>query len=219
MSAGEDERATEFADAAVVGAAEYGGYVWFWSGDVAADWFGERAVVTKRWGANLPTLILLGLGTYELFGTFGTQPCVFCYDPEFQMLHIDPLVIGRINAQKQGDHIKRKNGFIVNSGGKLSREEKLKRIKENKEKYELPEEVWSAIELPRRDDPAQLLEQKRQTLAKLKEELEVIRVLIVAKRAEMEENEFNGGEVDGEEDREDDDWEDHSRKGKRVKIH
>ena len=39
---------------------------------------------------------------------------------EFQGLHIDPTVIGQINAQKQGDGIKRKSGgFIVNTGGTI----------------------------------------------------------------------------------------------------
>jgi len=36
---------------------------------------------------------------------------------EFQNLHIDPYVIGKINSQKQGPNIKRKNGFIINTGG------------------------------------------------------------------------------------------------------
>nr|KAJ3422518.1 hypothetical protein HK105_007735 [Polyrhizophydium stewartii] len=53
---------------------------------------------------------------------------------EFQGLHIDPAVIGEINAKKQGSHIKRKNGFIVNTGGKMSKDELKRRILENKQK-------------------------------------------------------------------------------------
>ncbi|KAJ3271567.1 hypothetical protein HDV01_006529 [Terramyces sp. JEL0728] len=69
---------------------------------------------------------------------------------EFQGLHIDPAVIGEKNAGLTGDHIKRKNGFIVNTGGlfKLTRPELLKRIQQNKEMYEIGEEEWSKIELP-----------------------------------------------------------------------
>ncbi|OUM61143.1 hypothetical protein PIROE2DRAFT_12941, partial [Piromyces sp. E2] len=35
---------------------------------------------------------------------------------EFQNLHIDPYEIGKINSQKQGPNIRRKNGFIINTG-------------------------------------------------------------------------------------------------------
>ncbi|KAJ3035863.1 hypothetical protein HDV00_003336 [Rhizophlyctis rosea] len=116
----------------------------------------------------------LNLQTQRLLGQQSTA--------EFQMLHIDPLIIGEINSQKQGDHIKRKNGFIVNLGGKLTREEKLKRIKENKEKYELPESEWQKIELPRRDDPAIVLETKRATLADLRKQLEEVREELALRR-------------------------------------
>jgi len=54
---------------------------------------------------------------------------------EFQNLHIDPYEIGKINSQKQGPNIKRKNGFIINTGGKLSREDIRRKIQENKENY------------------------------------------------------------------------------------
>ena len=54
---------------------------------------------------------------------------------EFQGLHIDPLVIGRLNCLKQGPEIKRKSGMIVNTGGKPTREELKRKIQENKEKY------------------------------------------------------------------------------------
>jgi hypothetical protein len=54
---------------------------------------------------------------------------------EFQGLHIDPLVIGRLNSLKQGPEIKRKSGMIVNTGGKPTREELKRKIQENKEKY------------------------------------------------------------------------------------
>ena len=40
---------------------------------------------------------------------------------EFADLHLDPLKVGEINAQKQGDHIRRKNGCIVNTGGTIGR--------------------------------------------------------------------------------------------------
>ncbi|TPX67954.1 hypothetical protein SpCBS45565_g03506 [Spizellomyces sp. 'palustris'] len=119
----------------------------------------------------------LNLQTQRLLGQQSTA--------EFQMLHIDPLVIGGKNAQIQGEHVKRKNGFIVNSGGKLSREEKLRRIKENKEKYELPEDVWSKIDLPRLDDPVIVLEQKERQLAEMQQELIKVREWIQDRRTEV----------------------------------
>jgi hypothetical protein len=56
-----------------------------------------------------------------------------------------------VNAEKQGPDVKRKNGCIVNTGNKVSREELKKRVKENKERYEVSEEEREAIELPKPD--------------------------------------------------------------------
>lgn len=71
---------------------------------------------------------------------------------EFAGLHIDPRVIGQKNSLIQGEHIRRKNGCIVNTGAKLSREEIRRRVAENKEQYELTEEEWTMIELPLPED-------------------------------------------------------------------
>ena len=54
---------------------------------------------------------------------------------EFQGLHMDPLLVGAVNAEKQGPGIKRKAGMIVNTGNKLGRDELKRRIQENREKY------------------------------------------------------------------------------------
>ncbi|KAI8824109.1 uncharacterized protein EV422DRAFT_306910 [Fimicolochytrium jonesii] len=124
----------------------------------------------------------LNLQTQRMLGQQSTA--------EFQLLHIDPLVIGEKNAQIQGPDVKRKNGFIVNSGGKVTKEEKLRRIKENKEKYELPEEEWRAIELPKIDEPSALLQAKEEQIRKLEQELALVRKLIAAKR-EVPENDEN----------------------------
>ncbi|KAG0281276.1 hypothetical protein BGZ97_009291, partial [Linnemannia gamsii] len=70
----------------------------------------------------------------------------------FAGLHIDPRVIGQKNSLIQGDHIRRKNGCIVNTGAKLSRDEIRRRVAENKDQYELTEEEWTAIELPLPED-------------------------------------------------------------------
>ncbi|RKO94540.1 hypothetical protein BDK51DRAFT_28602, partial [Blyttiomyces helicus] len=86
----------------------------------------------------------LNLQTQKLLGQQSTA--------EFQGLHIDPLEVGRTNALKQGDDVKRKNGFIVNSGGKLTREERMRKTQEHREKYELPESVWKNIVLPKPND-------------------------------------------------------------------
>lgn len=57
------------------------------------------------------------------------------YTIEFAGLHIDPKVIGAKNSKIQGPHIRRKNNCIVNTGGKLSREELKKRVASNKEEF------------------------------------------------------------------------------------
>lgn len=44
-------------------------------------------------------------------------------------------MIGQKNSLIQGDHIRRKNGCIVNTGAKLSRDEIRRRVAENKEQY------------------------------------------------------------------------------------
>ncbi|CDH60337.1 protein [Lichtheimia corymbifera JMRC:FSU:9682] len=90
---------------------------------------------------------------------------------EFAGLHIDPKVIGEKNSKIQGPHIKRKNNCIVNTGGKLSREELRERMQRNKEMYELPEEEWNSIELPKVEDPVLMLEAKREELRRLQKEL------------------------------------------------
>ncbi|KAI9098154.1 hypothetical protein DFS34DRAFT_619797 [Phlyctochytrium arcticum] len=130
----------------------------------------------------------LNLQTQRLLGQQSTA--------EFQFLHIDPLVIAEKNALITGPEVKRKNGFIVNSGDKLSKEEKARRIKENKEKYGLPEEVWSKIELPQFEAPTALLDQKERRAAELRSELEKVRGWIAEKRKEMEEKNGSGGAED-----------------------
>ncbi|ORZ01404.1 hypothetical protein BCR43DRAFT_486886 [Syncephalastrum racemosum] len=97
---------------------------------------------------------------------------------EFAGLHIDPKVIGEKNSKIQGPHIKRKNNCIVNTGDKLSRDKLRARVMSNKEEYELPEEVWKNIELPKVKDPLMLLEGKKEEMRKLKTELEKVQAKI-----------------------------------------
>jgi len=109
---------------------------------------------------------------------------------EFQNLHIDPYEIGKINSQKQGPNIKRKNGFIINTGGKLSREDIRRKIQENKENYELPEEVWSKIVLPNREvviknKVQEAINERREKLNKLEDELDSVLKAIVNRRREL----------------------------------
>ncbi|CAO3686792.1 unnamed protein product [Umbelopsis vinacea] len=101
---------------------------------------------------------------------------------EFAGLHIDPKVIGARNSKIQGAHIKRKNNCIVNTGGKLSREELKLRVLKNKEMYELPESTWKSIVLPKVEDPAAVLEAKKQELAKLQEKLSQVQEKIAKAR-------------------------------------
>ncbi|KJE91139.1 hypothetical protein CAOG_02319 [Capsaspora owczarzaki ATCC 30864] len=64
---------------------------------------------------------------------------------EFAGLHMDPTVIGLENARIL--NATRRHGVIINTGAKPSRDEILRRIEINRQKYELPEEVWKAIDL------------------------------------------------------------------------
>jgi len=109
---------------------------------------------------------------------------------EFQNLHIDPYEIGKINSQKQGPNIRRKNGFIINTGGKLSREDIKRKIQENKENYELPEEVWSKIVLPNREvviknKVQEAINERRERLNKLEDDLDSVLKAIVNRRREL----------------------------------
>ncbi|KAG2221811.1 hypothetical protein INT45_013307 [Circinella minor] len=97
---------------------------------------------------------------------------------EFASLHIDPKVIGERNSKIQGPDIKRKNNCIVNTGGKLSREELRQRVLKNKEMYELPESSWKDIELPKIEDPMLILEAKKEELRHLKQQLEKVQAKI-----------------------------------------
>ncbi|CAM0136528.1 unnamed protein product [Umbelopsis sp. WA50703] len=102
---------------------------------------------------------------------------------EFASLHIDPKVIGERNSKIQGPDIKRKNNCIVNTGGKLSREELKQRVLKNKEMYELPESEWKNIVLPKVEDPAAVLEVKKQELVKLQDKLAQVQEKIANARA------------------------------------
>ncbi|KAJ2157501.1 hypothetical protein GGF46_004473 [Coemansia sp. RSA 552] len=110
------------------------------------------------------TIAQMNLQTQRMLGQQSTA--------EFNGLHIDALQIGEINSRRQGPEIKRKNNCIVNTGGKLSREEVERRRTAHREKYEVNKVAWMAIELPRPDNPLVLLDRKREELKTLRVELE-----------------------------------------------
>ncbi|KAF9401470.1 hypothetical protein BGX21_001608 [Mortierella sp. AD011] len=150
-----------------------------WNYTVAPGWSMKEAEVLRKalmkfgignWSKIIESNCLVGktnaqmnLQTQRMLGQQSTA--------EFAGLHIDPRVIGQKNSLIQGEHIRRKNGCIVNTGAKLSREEIRRRVAENKEQYELTEEEWSAIELPLPEDPQLLLEAKRSEKIRLELEL------------------------------------------------
>ncbi|KAF9379136.1 hypothetical protein CPC16_010913 [Podila verticillata] len=150
-----------------------------WNYTVAPGWNVNEAEVLRKalmkfgignWSKIIESNCLVGktnaqmnLQTQRMLGQQSTA--------EFAGLHIDPRVIGQKNSLIQGDHIRRKNGCIVNTGAKLSREEIRRRVAENKDQFELTEEEWTAIELPLPEDPQLLLEAKR--AEKIRVELEL----------------------------------------------
>ncbi|ORX56339.1 hypothetical protein DM01DRAFT_1320556 [Hesseltinella vesiculosa] len=89
---------------------------------------------------------------------------------EFAGLHIDPKVIGEKNSKIQGPHIKRKNTTIVNTGGKLSREELRERQAKNKEMYEMPKSAWDSIDLDELRDMNSLKLKKKEDKDALKKQ-------------------------------------------------
>lgn len=74
-------------------------------------------------------------------------------------------MIGARNSKIQGPDIKRKNNCIVNTGGKLSRDELKQRVLKNKEMYELPESEWKNIVLPKVEDVSRGLSTQGQRLS------------------------------------------------------
>ncbi|KAI8081620.1 uncharacterized protein BX664DRAFT_340834 [Halteromyces radiatus] len=94
---------------------------------------------------------------------------------EFAGLHIDPKVIGARNSKIQGPDIKRKNNTIVNTGGKLSREELKQRVIKNREMYELPKEVWENIQIFSAAETAKMIKEKNKDIKKLKRQLKMVR--------------------------------------------
>ncbi|KAI8321589.1 hypothetical protein GQ54DRAFT_311663 [Martensiomyces pterosporus] len=118
------------------------------------------------------TIAQMNLQTQRMLGQQSTA--------EFNGLHIDALEVGHLNSQKQGPEIKRKNNCIVNTGGKLSRDEVERRRVSHREKFEVAPEVWKAIVLPKPDNPLLLLDRKREELKELQAELDSVLAQIAA---------------------------------------
>ncbi|KAG0225870.1 hypothetical protein BGW42_004064 [Actinomortierella wolfii] len=201
-----------------------------WNYTVAPGWTHDEAEVLRKalmkfgignWSKIIESNCLVGktnaqmnLQTQRMLGQQSTA--------EFAGLHIDPRVIGQKNSLIQGEHIRRKNGCIVNTGAKLSREEIRRRVAENKELYELPEEVWKNIELPLPEDPQLLLEAKKSERVRLELELKNVQRQIAQLRrshrgtdtesSASPKTEVDDDEMQGEEYIED------QPQGKRVKL-
>ncbi|KAF9934387.1 hypothetical protein FBU30_002211 [Linnemannia zychae] len=167
-----------------------------WNYTVAPGWSIHEAEVLRKalmkfgignWSKIIESNCLVGktnaqmnLQTQRMLGQQSTA--------EFAGLHIDPRVIGQKNSLIQGEHIRRKNGCIVNTGAKLSREEIRRRVAENKEQYELTEEEWTAIELPLPEDPQLLLEAKKAEKIRLELELKNVQRQIAMLRKSGKKN-------------------------------
>ncbi|KAJ2725580.1 1,2-dihydroxy-3-keto-5-methylthiopentene dioxygenase [Coemansia sp. Benny D115] len=99
---------------------------------------------------------------------------------------IDALEVGELNSKKQGVDIKRKNNCIVNTGGKLTRDEVEKRRREHRERFEVADEVWKNIVLPKADNPLLVLDRKREELKELCQELQRVQDQIAAMQSNPE---------------------------------
>ncbi|KAG0051609.1 hypothetical protein BGZ83_003529 [Gryganskiella cystojenkinii] len=202
-----------------------------WNYTVAPGWSMNEAEVLRKalmrfgignWSKIIESNCLVGktnaqmnLQTQRMLGQQSTA--------EFAGLHIDPRIIGQKNSLIQGDHIRRKNGCIVNTGAKISREEIRRRVTENKELYELTEEEWLAIELPLPEDPQLLLEAKRSEKIRLELELKNVQRQIAMLRksgnkVESDSSDSPKTEQDQDEDDTVEDIIEDQPAGKRAKI-
>ncbi|KAG0300277.1 hypothetical protein BGZ98_009310 [Dissophora globulifera] len=199
-----------------------------WNYTVAPGWSMKEAEVLRKalmkfgvgnWSKIIESNCLVGktnaqmnLQTQRMLGQQSTA--------EFAGLHIDPRVIGQKNSLIQGEHIRRKNGCIVNTGAKLSREEIRRRVTENREQYELPEEEWTTIELPLPEDPQLLLEAKRSEKIRLELELKNVQRQIAMLRKPGRKLELDSSESPNAEQDDDDQEEmlEDQPSGKRAKI-
>ncbi|KAF9129115.1 hypothetical protein BGW39_004457 [Mortierella sp. 14UC] len=200
-----------------------------WNYTVAPGWSLNEAEVLRKalmkfgvgnWSKIIESNCLVGktnaqmnLQTQRMLGQQSTA--------EFAGLHIDPRVIGQKNSLIQGDHIRRKNGCIVNTGAKLSRDEIRRRVAENKEQYELPEEEWMAIELPLPEDPQLLLEAKKGEKIRLELELKNVQRQIAMLRKSGKKNAETDSMDSPKTEQDDDDREDFIEDqpvGKRARI-
>ncbi|KAI9304214.1 hypothetical protein BJ944DRAFT_164005 [Cunninghamella echinulata] len=95
---------------------------------------------------------------------------------EFAGIHLDPKHVGNFNATRIGPDIRRKNNTIVNTGGKLTKEELQERKNKNKEIYGLPEHKWKNITLLTvKELKSKTVRQKESDLKQLKRELQDVR--------------------------------------------
>ncbi|PVU89260.1 hypothetical protein BB561_005467 [Smittium simulii] len=149
-----------------------------WNCTLSPGWTNDEVAVLRQalikfgignWAKIIESECLLGktiaqmnLQTQRMLGQQSTA--------EFSGLHIDPFIIGELNSKKVGPNIKRKNGFIVNTEGKQSREDIIQRRKENRV-YESTVEERNAIILKKCASLPPILSDKKRKLQDLKEEL------------------------------------------------
>ncbi|KAJ3352756.1 hypothetical protein HDU83_007704 [Entophlyctis luteolus] len=99
---------------------------------------------------------------------------------EFTGLHVDCRAVGAANRAKTG--VARKHRLITNAGRKIAKDELVRRVRENKEKFEVPESVWRAIKLPQVGTIARRIAEKKIQLNLLETELAQVRVKIAERR-------------------------------------
>lgn len=98
---------------------------------------------------------------------------------EFAGLHIDVLQVGAHNAQIIDAH--RKSGIIVHTGKKRTKAEIAAKIAENKQRFELSQEIWSAMHVSTHLTDAQReITEKMQRLLHLRSELHAVEAKIAA---------------------------------------
>ncbi len=158
-----------------------------WNGTLSPGWDREESDIFRK------ALIKFGIGNWKDIMESGCLPGKTNSQmnlqlqrllgqqstAEFQGLHIDPVIIGQKNSLET--NVKRKGGIIINTGGKLTRQELNERLKSNKQ-YE--EKGWESIIVPIAksnlekelkpavDSKRELLKEKKELLIEYKQELQ-----------------------------------------------
>jgi len=92
-------------------------------------------------------------------------------------IQLDPMKIWEINNSIQGNGVVRKNGCIINTGNNPNKEERTRKILENRKKFQLPQDEIDKIVLPEREPPKDPVTVRTENKAKLRRLKEILQYM------------------------------------------